>query len=448
MTAVDPLGRLIAQRRRQLGKSQERLAEQMCLRSGRATITKNEVSRYERGERVPSADSLRLLADVLGLPLEGLERAAAVSRGRRHRSTPEVSAPRSTVPPPVGETGPHREVNATERREMLRQLAAASLVVAGWPVGAAHGAELPSRITPEHVAELREAANLYRQWVRRHGGGGLGRHISALLERATLMHGAAVTEQTRGALLRCLADLAGLGAYVARDVEAHGYASQLYRLALQAAQAAGDRHLGGHLIVRMAGHNIELRRPEDTLVLLGAAQQAARSVLSRGERANQYCIEAWAGAQRGDVEAVRRAVGRAEDEFGRADAEGMPEWAGQHVTESELYSLTGAGYVELARTDARHAAAAAERLRHAIALRGTAHARNRTLDQLSLAEALLIGGEREEAVRVADQALDQLESITSGRLRRRLIEVGSTFTRHGAGDDAVTEWRTRLAAAL
>ena len=197
----------------------------------------------------------------------------------------------------------------------------------------------------------------------------------------------------------------------------------MYQLALQAAKAAGDRHLGAHLIVRMAGHNIELQQPEDTLGLLDAAQHAAQSVLGHGERANQLCIKAWANAQRGDAEAVRRAVGEAEEEFVRAEGSVSREWGRQHVTEAELYSLTGAAYADLARKSPKHAPQAIERLRKAISLRGPANARNRTLDMVSLAEALFAQGEFEECRKVATRAESQLDQLASNRLTRRLTEL-------------------------
>ncbi len=418
MTPADvSLGPLIAQRRRELGKSQERLAEQLCAASGRMTVTKNEISRYEREERVPSADSLRHLAAALDLPLDTLERAAGRTRASRRKQEQAFSAVT------VEDNGLYGEEVETERRQVLRSLAAASLVVAGWPVGARAGVDLPRRITPDHVAELQEATNLYRGWVSRHGGGGIRQHVSTLLEQASMMHSAASDEAVRRDLLDSIADLAGLGAYISRDLEEHADAREMYQLALQAAKAAGDRHLGAHLIVRMAGHNIELEQPDDTLGLLDAAQLAAQSVLGHGERANQLCIKAWANAQRGDAEAVKRAVGEAEEEFVRAEGSVSREWGRQHVTEAELYSLTGAAYVDLARKSPKHAPQAIERLRKAISLRGPANARNRTLDMVSLAEALFALGEFEESRKAASRAGSQIDQLASNRLTRRLAEL-------------------------
>jgi transcriptional regulator with XRE-family HTH domain len=77
MTAV--LGRLIAQRRRDLGMSQRQLAERLCAETGRPTITRHELSRYERGIRLPNPTSLVMLAAVLDLPITNL--TAARQRG-------------------------------------------------------------------------------------------------------------------------------------------------------------------------------------------------------------------------------------------------------------------------------------------------------------------------------------------------------------------------------
>ncbi len=57
MTAV--LGRLIAQRRRDLGMSQRELAERLCAETGRPTVTRHELSRYERGIRTSQPDDTR-----------------------------------------------------------------------------------------------------------------------------------------------------------------------------------------------------------------------------------------------------------------------------------------------------------------------------------------------------------------------------------------------------
>jgi transcriptional regulator with XRE-family HTH domain len=79
----ETVGELIARVRGELGISQLRLAGRLCASAGVATVTRHEVSRWERGERLPTGFWLAWLAAVLDQPLEDLERAVAQSRRRR-----------------------------------------------------------------------------------------------------------------------------------------------------------------------------------------------------------------------------------------------------------------------------------------------------------------------------------------------------------------------------
>ena len=80
---LSSVGMLIAQRRRELARSQLWLANQVCAISGRATVTRHEVSRYEREIRIPAPASLPPLSVALDVPLDVLERAATETRRAR-----------------------------------------------------------------------------------------------------------------------------------------------------------------------------------------------------------------------------------------------------------------------------------------------------------------------------------------------------------------------------
>ena len=54
-----------------------------CAAAGVATVSRHEISRWERGERIPSPFWLGWLSEVLGIPIDQLERATARSRDRR-----------------------------------------------------------------------------------------------------------------------------------------------------------------------------------------------------------------------------------------------------------------------------------------------------------------------------------------------------------------------------
>jgi transcriptional regulator with XRE-family HTH domain len=75
------LGALIRELRESLGWSQSRLAAELCKVANHATVTRENISRWETGKRVPGAWWLRHLATVLQVPLEVLEQAGV---DRRH----------------------------------------------------------------------------------------------------------------------------------------------------------------------------------------------------------------------------------------------------------------------------------------------------------------------------------------------------------------------------
>ncbi len=77
------IGELIARVRMELGISQLRLAARLCASAGINTVTRHEISRWERGDRLPSAFWLGWLAETLAQPIDRLDRAVVVSRRRR-----------------------------------------------------------------------------------------------------------------------------------------------------------------------------------------------------------------------------------------------------------------------------------------------------------------------------------------------------------------------------
>ncbi|MFG2106847.1 helix-turn-helix domain-containing protein [Micromonospora chersina] len=75
-----PLGPLLAELRAARGWSQRRVAAELCAAAGVPTLTRHEVSRWERQRRLPGDFWSGWLAVVLGVPGELLVEAAALSR--------------------------------------------------------------------------------------------------------------------------------------------------------------------------------------------------------------------------------------------------------------------------------------------------------------------------------------------------------------------------------
>ncbi len=344
-------------------------------------------------------------------------------------------------PPALPARAATEEGADTNRREMLSGIAATGLALSGFHLPAPGDA--PHRVGPQHVAELRRLTEMYRTMTYSRGADAeLQRGVARLLDRATTLLGQVSSPQLRNELLDAAADSAGLAAYACRDLGQHQWAQQYYLIAMQAAQAAGDHALAGHLVVRMAGHNIELAQPAQVLAYLDAARQPGNPApFTHGELSNQHAIAAWANAQAGNAQSVLREAGNAEEHFAAAEHRSGPDWQVRHVAEAELYSLTGAGYTELAKHQPRYAEQAISRLTLALDLRGADGARNATLDTISLAEAHLADHDLSQAACIAASAVLLARDSASRRIRKRLRELGQQLNphRHDPGTAAVVD---------
>ncbi|MFG1882103.1 helix-turn-helix domain-containing protein [Micromonospora sp. NPDC049102] len=92
------LGPLLVRHRRARGWSQQRAAAELCAAAGVPTLSRNEVSRWERQRRVPGSFWLSWLGVVLDVPAAVLAEAALHAR--------------RTGPPTAGGSGPHGAAGA------------------------------------------------------------------------------------------------------------------------------------------------------------------------------------------------------------------------------------------------------------------------------------------------------------------------------------------------
>jgi transcriptional regulator with XRE-family HTH domain len=80
---LESLGPVLTRVRMAHGWSQLRVAELLCAASGTPTVTRHEISRWEREERIPSGFWLGWLGLVLDVPIETLSGAAVLARRNR-----------------------------------------------------------------------------------------------------------------------------------------------------------------------------------------------------------------------------------------------------------------------------------------------------------------------------------------------------------------------------
>lgn len=79
----EPVWELVRRVRKQRGLTQYQLADMLAELSRNASVSRDEVARWERGKRVPGPYWRRWLSAALGVPLDEL--TAAVRCGRRIR---------------------------------------------------------------------------------------------------------------------------------------------------------------------------------------------------------------------------------------------------------------------------------------------------------------------------------------------------------------------------
>ncbi|MFC4079212.1 helix-turn-helix domain-containing protein [Amycolatopsis samaneae] len=74
---------LLAERRMAKGWSQCDLAHELFALSGNSSVTREDISRWERGKRIPGPYWRHWLSDVLDMPCHTLDVAACVAREHR-----------------------------------------------------------------------------------------------------------------------------------------------------------------------------------------------------------------------------------------------------------------------------------------------------------------------------------------------------------------------------
>ncbi|AYY13612.1 XRE family transcriptional regulator [Actinobacteria bacterium YIM 96077] len=94
MDTSECIGEMIRRARVDHGYSQAELAAELARRSGKRTVTRDQVKRWESGKRIPRPRLRSWIGDVLGLPVDELTTAARQTRRiRGERAVPEPREP-------------------------------------------------------------------------------------------------------------------------------------------------------------------------------------------------------------------------------------------------------------------------------------------------------------------------------------------------------------------
>ena len=86
-----PITALIPQARREQGLTQRELADLLCEISQNDSVTREEVSRWERGKRIPGPYWRAWISAALDVPHADVDRAAVLERECRRAKTEDHS---------------------------------------------------------------------------------------------------------------------------------------------------------------------------------------------------------------------------------------------------------------------------------------------------------------------------------------------------------------------
>lgn len=381
--APETFPRMLKRLRLERGWSQQRLAEALCEVSGRVTVTRQEVYRWESGRRAPKF-WLPHLAAVLGVPREDLERSIAASA----EGTPTLESLLPERDAPMVLTGRGRRVGRSTAGDLASRVHALRLaddVIAGQDLIGPAVRELDAS-----VALLRESTH---------------------------------TEEVGRALRVAVGELAQIAGWIASDAGRYEQAEGIYRLGLAAAREAEDATLAGQLAGSLAYQWANTGREREAVELAEAALAEAGPGAPARAQALFWDRVAWAHTKVGDARAAMRALGEASEALARHGDEEEPAWL-YWVDEGELQIMEARAYTELHRP-----LRAVPLLNDVLSRYDTTHGRELALYLSWLAVAYADANEPEAAAEVARRMLEIANGLGSERTNERARVVRRALER-------------------
>ncbi|MFJ3215949.1 regulator [Kitasatospora sp. NPDC086801] len=267
------------------------------------------------------------------------------------------------------------------------------------------------RVGRGDIAAIRAVGDLFRALDHAYGGGHARQALVRYLEsEAEPMLRGRYGEQIGRALFGAVADLTRLAGWTSFDIAAHGLAQRYFVQALRLSQAAGDRALGGYVLVTMSQQAVHLGHGREAVQLARVAQQGVGTTVPPVVQSLMHAAEARGHGLLGDVRACTTALVRSERALAAARAgDELPSWA-RYFDEAQLSDEFAHCYRDLQqwRTSAQHA-------EKSLRLRSPAYARSRIFCRLVLATARLGMGDLDEACTMATDALRAAGEMRSAR---------------------------------
>ncbi|MEF3113331.1 helix-turn-helix domain-containing protein [Streptomyces chrestomyceticus] len=393
----------LAERRRALGYSQERLAQMLG-------VDRTTVCRWESTRATPQPPQRRGLATALDISLSELDDFLTPPRP----SGQETAGPQPSAPPDTGDQ------DEMIRREFLRILTVSG-ALAVLPVDEA--AALTEAVRRGTAADFARMNN--HLWQVYHLARFKGSVYPVIRSQLAVLN-EALTEN-RGdtrPLLSAAGNLFQLAGEVAFDGNRYGDAVSSYALAAAVSKDAGAFDLWACALVRHAYVEMSQGRYRQAAQLLGAAEGLAvkgDDGLSTRHWVASVQAEAYAGL--GDLDACERAMDRAEAVRGLTGSSATGGWL--RFDDARLAEERGACYVQLGRLGL-----AEEALQRALEQEALASGQSYRRRGAALTGLAAIGAKRrdpEQVVLYGREAVGLARASSSGYVARRLRSLSDEF---------------------
>ncbi|MEV7504289.1 helix-turn-helix transcriptional regulator [Streptomyces sp. NPDC093018] len=410
----------LAERRRVLGYSQEKLAQLLG-------VDRTTVGRWECGKVAPQPPQRRGLATALEISLQELDLLLTPPRA----VVEETAGHQSSDPLSAGD-------DEMIRREFLRILTVSGAFTA---LSAEDAEGLAEGMSPGVPADFARMNGHLWQVYR------LARSKSAVYpvvrdQLTTLNDALASNRGSPRPLLSAAADLFQLAGEVAFDGNRYAAAAASYSLAASVSKDAGAYDLWACALVRHAYVDMSEQRYRHAAQMLGAAERLAGrgdSCLSTRYWVASVQAEAYAGL--GDLEACERAMDRAEavrDLTSDSVDCGWLRFDGARLAEER-----GSRYVRLGRLDLAEKA-----LKDALGQTALASGQSYRRRGAVLTDLAVVGVRRRDIDQVVEHAREAIElarSSGSGYTARRLQALCDEFGTLSR-DHRVAELEAEIAA--
>lgn len=371
--------------------------------TGKATqCTDRHVRRWIRGDvQWPWAQYLLPLQEIFGRSPEAMG------------FVPRKS---SRLPPPPPRSAPVKEYRPMKRRTFVAAGLATALGLDAIPVA--------GRLGTGDVERIRAIVPLLYHHDHALGGGALHDAAAEALTRVQhALNHCTYGERVERLLYSAVGDLAASAGWFAYDAGRQDDATRLYSDALQAGMLASDGMLQARVWSNLAMQARLLGRDQEAVRIGRAAVETRQARSDPWLMALLHCRQAVGHARTRERVRAQRSLARAETAFERAQGEPVP-WL-SFLTPAEITGLAGAAHQALGQY-----ARAAELTTSALGMLAPKFERNRVYYTVQRAQALLDGGDVEEAAAEAGAAVSLAGRVQSDRVRDKIGGLRQQLQRH------------------